>query len=358
MKNKKLYVTAAVIIILIALFGILSGQFGSGDDNDISDLKTSTVSRRDIGSTVLATGIIKPMVGAEVRVGSRVSGIVQNLHANIGDEVTKGQLIAQLDPTELQAKYNQANAALDNAKATFEYARVDLKRQKSLLDQKFISQNQYDLAEKAFEINKSLLEQAEANLDFAKVQLEYTRITAPISGVIASVSTQEGETVAASFNSPTFVTIINLDRLEVWTYVDETDIGRIHVGQKGMFSVDTYSDTDFEGTVTAIYPKAEIQDNVVNYISTVKINDNKEKILRPEMTTNVTIFLETRENVLTVPNAAVHRERGKKYVNVLEKNLPVKRYVTVGWKSGSYTEITEGLSENEKVIVGNFTIKN
>ncbi len=348
MKKKSYIITAVLIIILIFIFGY--SMLPDKNENR-EQYQTALVMRRDLGSSVLATGIVKAMVGAEVRVGSRVSGIVKKLHANVGDVVQKRQLIAELDPTELQAKYNQAKAALENAIANFEYAKLDLERQKSLIKQNYISQNQVDLAEKSFEVNKAQLEQAEANLEFAKVQLDYTKITAPIAGVVASVSTQEGETVAASFAAPTFVTIIDLDRLEVWAYVDETDIGRIQVGQSATFTVDTYPDTDFEGAVTAIYPKAVIQDNVVNYVVTLKITDHKEKTLRPEMTANVTIYLDARKGVLTISLSAIKRERGERFVTVLEGEKQVSRKVKTGWTSNGLIEIVSGLQEGEAVII-------
>lgn len=340
-------------ILGVVLLGVIlwSGSLFNTDQNENSDYRTVTVTQRDISTTVLATGIIKPKVGAEVRVGSRVSGIVKKLHANVGDFVEKGDLIAELDPTELQAKYNQAKAALENARANCQYAQLDLKRQQSLLEQNFISQNQYDMAEKSFEINKAQYEQAEANLEFAEVQLNYTRIRAPIAGVVASVSTQEGETVAASFSAPTFVNIIDLNRLEVWAYVDETDIGRIREGQRASFTVDTYMDTDFTGTVTAIYPKAEIQDNVVNYITTVDIHEFQGKQLRPDMTTTVTIYLDRRENVLAIPTTALRREQNSMVVTVLENGETHTQPVHTGWSSKGYTEIQEGLNEGQRVVI-------
>ena len=348
MKKKSYIIAAALIIILIFIF--VYSMLPDKNENR-EQYQTALVTRRDLGSSVLATGIVKAMVGAEVRVGSRVSGIVKKLHANVGDVVQKRQLIAELDPTELQAKYNQTKAALENAIANFEYAKLDLERQKSLIKQNYISQNQVDLAEKSFEVNKAQLEQAKANLEFAKVQLDYTNITAPIAGVVASVSTQEGETVAASFAAPTFVTIIDLARLEVWAYVDETDIGRIQDGQSAIFTVDTYPDTDFEGAVTAIYPKAVIQDNVVNYVVTLKITDHKEKTLRPEMTANVTIYLDARKGVLTIPLSAIKRERGERFVTVLEGEKQVSRKVKTGWTSNGLIEIVSGLQEDETVII-------
>lgn len=348
--KKKWYLIFGSIIAVVILYFIVSSFFSDSNEKT-NNYTTAAVTRRDIGSSVLATGIIKPMVGAEVRVGSRVSGLVKSLHANVGDYVKKGQIIAELEPSELEAKYNQSLASLQNTRANYEYAKLDFERQKSLSKQNFISQNQLDLAEKTFEINKAQVEQAEANLDFANVQLEYTKITAPISGIVSSVSTQEGETVAASFSAPTFVTIIDLERLEVWAYVDETDIGRIRENQKATFTVDTYSDTDFEGIITAIYPKAVIQDNVVNYVTTLKITDFREKILRPEMTTNVTIYLEMRKNVLTIPTSAIKRDKGERFVTVIEDDKQVQRKVKIGWNSNGTTEIISGLNEGEKVIV-------
>jgi len=351
MKGRKIYLLAISIVVLFMLVWLLITQSKRTDNSSEANAQTFKVTRRDIGYSVQATGIIKPKVGADVRVGSRVSGLVQHLYANIGDKVQKGDILAELDPTELQAEYDQAKAALDNARANFEYAKVDLKRQQSLLQQNFISRNQVDLAEKTFEITKAQVEQADANLAYADIQLGYTKIKAPISGVIASVSTQEGETVAARFSAPTFVTIIDLNRIEVWAYVDETDIGRIKVGQRAEFTVDTYSDIDFEGEVTAIYPKAFIQDNVVNYVATTKITDNKGKELRPEMTTFVTIHLEERKNVLAIPTSAIRREKGDRIVYVNNKGTIISRPVKVGWNNNGFTEIILGLSEGEEVLL-------
>ena len=351
MKSKILWIGSSGIVAIILATGMAGGLSCKSNQKNLSSLQTAIVARQDIGSTVLATGIIKPMVGAEVQVGSRISGILKNLYANIGDVVKKGQLLAELDPIEYQAKYNQVAAALENARANMDYTRLDLERQQSLIKKNFVSQNQADMAKKAWQIAAAQFNQAEANLAYARIQLDYTKIRAPISGVVASVATQEGETVAASFSAPTFVNIIDLNRLEVWAYVDETDIGRIQQGQRTSFTVDTYADTDFEGKVTAIYPKAEIQNNVVNYVTTIVITDNKGKILRPEMTTTVSIFLETRQNVLAVPNGAIRREKGRKFLYILQQNQPVQRWIKTGWKNGNFTEITDGLYEGERVIL-------
>lgn len=348
-KMRKIYLFIGALIIIASAFFVWYYVYRSGS-NEKKQIQTAEVIRRDIGSNVLATGIIKPKVGAEVKVGSRVSGIVRKLRANIGDYVKAGQIIAELDDAELRAKLNQNLAAMSEAKADYDYAKLNFERQKSLLEQNYISQQQYDVSENALKIAEAQLKQAEANAEVAKVQLSYTTIYALTSGIISSVSTQEGETVMAGLSAPTFVNIIDLGRLEVQVYVDETDIGKIQDGQEATFTVDTYSGTDFKGTVTAIYPKAVIQDNVVNYIVVVEIEDFQNKILRPEMTTTVTIHLETRKNVLAIPSQAIQREKGERYVTVIKDGTRIKKKIKTGWYDTSYTEVMEGLKEGEFVL--------
>ena len=239
---------------------------------------------REQEAAVTATGVIKPRSGAEVRVGSRVSGVVQRLYVQIGDRVEKGEILAELETRELRARRAQAEATLASARADLGYAQADLRRKRELAAAQLIAPSELDLAERASAVAEQRVEEAAANLDFAATQLGYARITAPIRGVVSSISTREGETVAASFAAPTFVTLLDLDRLEVWAYVDETDIGRIHPGQTASFTVDTYPDQPFEGRVTAIYPQAEIRDNVVNYVAVVRFEVPRDRVLRPEMT--------------------------------------------------------------------------
>ena len=354
--SKKILFGLFILVIAALVTGFSMGLFPNNEDVQSMDWPTAPVKRVDISSTVLATGIVKPKVGAEVRVGSRVSGIVMKLYVSVGDRVPEGTLLAEIDPTEFEARLHQAEADLEVAKANLEFAVLDKNRQNELLGKELVSQNVADVAGRAHEVAEAEVKQAEANLEFARIQLEYTKIRAPISGVVASVSTQEGETVAASFAAPTFVTIIDLNRLEVWAYVDETDIGRVQKGQEAEFSVDTYSDVEFQGEVVAVYPSAEIQDNVVNYVTIIRISNDQGRILRPEMTTTVNIYLEKRENVLAVPNRAIRRERGRKYVYALEGHQPVKRWVKVGWKDSNHTEIVDGIEESEDVILGEVTL--
>ena len=366
-----------------------------------SAASSATVARRDFSSSVLATGAIQAQVGAEVRVGARISGKVERLYANIGDHVTKWEIVAELEKADLKAMAGQRQAELDLAQAKLaavesllpkeiDKAELDLEesqathtladkvreRTRQLHQQHAISEDELDQAEERYTVSKArvasarkALELAESRhaeerrqakaevaravsaLENASVQLSYATITAPIDGVIASVSTEEGETVAAGMQAPTFVTIIDLKRLQVDAYVDEVDIGKVKVGQRALFTVDAFPATDFEGKVSAIYPKAVIQDNVVNYDVVVDIETPYHGLLRPEMTASVTIFLEKREGVLAVPAKAVQRERGKNVVYVLADGRAKPREIKAGWRDGQWIEVASGLQEDEIVLL-------
>ncbi|MEO6528694.1 MAG: efflux RND transporter periplasmic adaptor subunit [Gemmatimonadaceae bacterium] len=312
------------------------------------------VVRRDVGSVVKATGVIKPRVGAEVRVGSRISGVVKRLFVQIGDTVAKGQLLATLDDRDLVSRRNEAAAALRQADADLRFNSADLSRKRVLLAANGISKSDAELAERASTVAEQQVARARASLDFATTQVEYARIVAPIAGVVASVSTQEGETVAASFAAPTFLTLLDPTRLEVWAYVDETDIGRIRMGQRALFTVDTYGDQEFEGRATAVYPKAEIRDNVVNYVTVVRFQPPSDRTLRPEMTTTVRIALGAREHALALPVGAVRWQDRRAYVlSSPRAGLVEKRWVTTGVRDERYWEIVAGVSEGDAVLVGN-----
>jgi macrolide-specific efflux system membrane fusion protein len=340
-------------------------------------------------------------VGAEVRVGARISGKVASLKANIGDRVTRGQVIAELEKADLEAVVAQRQAELQLAEARLfaverlmpteiQKAQHDISRwqascqlgqqiaarEAELLatdatstqaveeaqERLSVAKAELASAEKAHELLQARFEedrkQATAEIARARsalsntvVQLSYATITAPIDGVIASVATQEGETVAAGMQAPTFVTIIDLERLQVDAYVDEVDIGKVQPGQKASFTVDTFPGREFRGRVTAIYPKAVIQDNVVNYDVVVEILDEHGGILRPEMTASVTVLLEQKTDILAIPARAVKREQGKNVVYLARNGQPEMREITVGWKDGQWIEVLGGLEEGETVLL-------
>lgn len=347
----KRLVLGFLILGAVAAAVVLLGRT-SRDEDGSRGADVVRVARRDIGSVVTATGVVKPRVGAEVRVGSRASGVVRRLLVRIGDTVARGQLLAELDDRELVALHAQSTAALDSSQADLSYAVADLRRKRELSAAQIIAPSDLDLAERASAVAEQRLAQARANLAYTTTQLGYARIYAPIAGVVASISTQEGETVAASLAAPTFVTLLDLDRLEVWAYVDETDVGRIQNGQAARFTVDTYPDHEFAGRVTAIYPQAEIRDNVVNYVTVVRFEPPRDRVLRPEMTATVRIALEMRENVLAVPRRAVRREGGRQFVLCPRGDADIRRWIRTGSRDESFWEVVEGLREGDEVLVG------
>jgi multidrug efflux pump subunit AcrA (membrane-fusion protein) len=396
--RRALYIT---VIGALAVGAGLWWRYSGPVKADAAGDATAKVVRRDIVSTVLATGAVKPRVGAEVRVGARISGKVERLYANIGDVVKKGQVIAELEKADLEAMLAQwqadlrmaeakshavenlrpkeiekAEADVTKCEASAVLARKELERQQCLVnkgvgtrqvleqaqEQLSVTDAQFASARKALELAKvgytEDARQARANLDRAgaavrnaEVQLSYATITAPIDGVIGSVSTQEGETVAAGLNAPTFVTIIDLSRLQVDAYVDEVDIGKVKPGQKATFTVDSFPSREFSGKVIAIYPKAVIQENVVNYDVVVEIADKYDGLLRPEMTASVTVQLDARENVLAVPAKAVKREKGKNVAYLVSNGQTQPREVKVGWKDSQWIEIMSGLDEGQTVLL-------
>jgi len=359
-----------------------------------------TVAPRTFTAAVVAIGAVKPQIGAEVRVGSRLSGRVWRLRANIGDRVEKGAVLAELETAELDAVVAQRTAELtlaqarrtgldalapgEEARAQADVARFEAearlaaeerRRQQALLvkglvprataeaaeDRHAVAQADLESARRALDLVRAELgeqrTQADADIARARAALEsasvdraFTVLRAPISGVVASVATQEGETVAAGLSAPTFVTIIDLDRLQLNAYVDEVDIGKIAAGQSVSFTVDAFPAADFTGQVTAIYPGATIQDNVVKYVVAVDIADTGGGLLRPEMTANVRIQLEER-TALAVPARAIRQEAGRSVVYVVAGEASVARPVRLGWRDGPWTEVAEGARAGERILV-------
>lgn len=352
---------ALIVVVVLALAGTAAVFVGRKDGSPGGAAPAGDdivpVVRRDIGTVVKATGVIRPMIGAEVRVGSRISGVVRRLFVRVGDRVAKGQLLAELDDRELAARHAEAASARDVAQANLQFARSDLRRKRELHAEQLLPPADLDVAERACAVAERQNAQAEASLEYAATQVSYTRIVAPIGGIVSSVATQEGETVAASFATPTFVTLLDLQRLEVRAYVDETDIGRIRVGQAARFTVDTYANREVPGRVATVYPQAEIRDNVVNYVTIVRFAAPPGCVLRPEMTAAVRIAVDERAGVLAVPLRAVRREGGRPFVLCDRGGAVERRWVTTGVRDERYWEISDGLREGDRVLVGEVTVK-
>ena len=363
------------------------------------DFKFQPVTRHDMHQKVLATGTVTLKTGAEVKIGARISGQVKNLLVKIGDFIRAGEIIAIIEHEDLLSRVARFQADLDAEKARLEKIRAEgpLEISKSLaereelqvqikLAQKMLGRNQelnkkgfvsttvLDEAEEKLEVLKAginlaneelklkqsqlkndsrlaeaMVDKARANLDEEEIQLTYATIRAPIDGIVAFVSTQEGETVVASLNAPTFVTLINLRKLEVTVFVDETDIGRIEVGQTAKFTVDTYAEQFFNGKVREIHPKAVVKDNVVNYEVILDIEKTNVAKLRPEMTANVVVTTGTRKNVLTLPKEAIKRENKKTFVVMQISDGLKDEPVELGWRDGGKVEVTSGLNEGDQV---------
>ena len=344
--NRKWWVLVAMM--MVAAVGIyswaLEGQADQQQPRQSVRLDLDTLSE-----TVIATGVIRPMVGAEVNVGSRISGTVVNLPVEVGDTVEIDQLLAELETTALEAAADQVRAEVALARPRVELAESVLNRRQRLAAQGLASEEDLDTAQRDLAVERAQLEVSKARLRSAEIILGYSRITAPIRGVVAEVTTREGETVAADFSAPTFVTILDLDRLEVLAYVDETDIGRVEVGQPATFTVDTYPEMEFEATVNNIQPRAELQNSVVNYVVRLDFEPVENFILRPEMTAHVRMVVAEREGVLTAPRNALIRRDGLQFVVVEREGEWTESGVRTGWRSESKVEILSGVREGDVI---------
>jgi len=348
------WIGAAALLAIGLGTGWVSGRRleGAGVPADPDGWQTVTVERRDIGATVLATGVVRPRVGAQVAVGSRASGILRKLHVTVGDHVRSGQLLAELDPVEFETQVERAEAQLLSARTERAWAEQEYDRLRQLGAAAAATPVEVGSARRSLDTAAAREREATAALAAANVQLGFTRITAPIDGVVGSITTQEGETVAASFAAPTFLTIVDLDRLEVWAWVDETDIGRIDVGQSARFTVDAWPDESFDGRVSAVRPTAEIRDNVVNYITIIEFESHRDRVLRPEMTTTVGITLEGQSQAISVPNGALRRDSDGTYVLVPNGDRLDRRSVTTGFRGSEFTELLDGVVAGESVVLG------
>ena len=365
------------------------------------DYKFKKIIRNDVSQKVLATGTVSLKTGAEVKIGARISGQLDNLMVKIGDIVKAGDTIATIEHEDLLARVaqfaadlkeeevrlakikqegpleiNRLKAALEERNVQIFLAEKMLSRNQSLKSKGIISEATVDqtdehlmvlnaqikLAKEEIKLAKARsqndillqevkVEKAHANIREEKTQLSYATITAPIDGVVAFVSTQEGETVVASMSAPTFVTLIDLKKLEVTAYVDETDIGKIKEKQKANFTVDAFPKNIFDAVIREIRPKAVIKDNVVNYEVMLDISKINIALLRPEMTANITVTTGTHNNVLVIPRGAVKRS-GKKSFAVIKEGANVsEKAIELGWRDGDMQEITSGLSEEDEVGV-------
>jgi RND family efflux transporter MFP subunit len=344
----------AVIGSLVAAAGIAGGTYWAmnqaADEEAAAPVaRFATPERRTIASTVLATGIIRLRVGAEVRVGSQLSGIVEELNVTVGSQIERGDVIARIDSRGLLARLDQAQAQVAVFEQEVRRAEVELQRAKQLDLERLIAATEVEDRTLDLADVSARLEKARRDAAVVATDLGYATIRAPISGTVASVTTQQGETVAAAFATPTFATIIAENELELVAMVDETDIGNVETGNPVLFTVEADPATEFDGRVKQVAPKGSIISGVVNFEVMITI-DTPEKVLKPDMTANVSIRTAERE-AWVLPSQSVQRDGFERFILVDEGGELVKRSVTVGTQEAGFIEIRQGLGPDDRVAI-------
>ncbi len=364
-----------VIILLIVLAGLLGGYAFLKKNGPVERFKTEKATRGDIRSIVMATGTVNAVT--TVLVGTQVSGTIKNIYVDFNSYVKRGQLLAQIDPATFDGQVQQARANLAAAEANvkksgaaYSEARRQLERNRQLFSRRLIARSDLDTAETneisaAAQVEASIAqaEQTKAALRVAETNLQYTRIISPVDGMVISRNVDVGQTVAASFQTPTLFNIArDLAKMQINTSVDEADIGKIREGQKVEFTVDAYPEKILKGKVSVIRNAPITVQNVVTY-DVIVLVQNPEMILKPGMTANVSLIVAERNQVLEVPNAALRfRPADKNMAKVTERKGPVvwrlenkqlKRVsITTGISNGSSTEVVAGdLQAGDELIV-------
>lgn len=356
---KPAVVIAAGIAALLLATGAWWGWTRLADDGGAAPERTFvTPERRKVGATVLATGILRTRVGGEVRVGAQLSGIVEKLNVVVGSKISKGDVIATIDARPLEARLSQARAQIAVTEQELRRAEVELARSEQLDKQRLVARS--DVEDKALGVSeaRARLEKARRDAAVVETDLKYAVIRSPITGTVASVTTQEGETVAASFSTPTFATIIEDGALELIALVDETDIGNVALGNPVSFTVESFPALEFAGRVERIAPKGTIISGVVNFEVMISIDSPLEQApveqskpqLKPDMTTNVSIRTAERD-ALVLPSAAIQKDDSGRYVWVETNGGLQRRTVTVGARDAGITEIREGVAAGDRVLL-------
>ena len=388
MKRSRRWSTIAVALLLLAASGYAMYRY---QDRGEEGFLTEGVSRGSVIATVTASGTVNPV--SNVQVGTYVSGPIQAIYADFNSRVTKGQLVAKIDPAPFQVKVKSSEAAVATAKARVLKDRADLEfkklsygRSQKLLEKSFISQNDLDTAKSNHDqaaaqlaLDEAAVRQAEADLEAARIQLSYTDIRSPVDGVVVSRSVDVGQTVAASFQTPTlFLIAQDLTKMQVDANVSESDIGNVAVGQEVTFRVDAYPDRDFHGAVRQVRNAPINVQNVITYDVVVAV-DNPKLELRPGMTATITVTTARADDVLRVPvralrfrpdrsarpegaptrgpggeqNAKRGGPRSPAVFVPTQDGRPKRVAIQIGVQNEAYAELASGdLHENDPLIVG------
>lgn len=361
MNKKKTLVIVAVAAIAALAVWLLSG----GKKEEKITFDTAAVAPANIMNSITATGTIEPVTS--VTVGTQVSGIVSKLFVDYNSVVRKGQVIAELDKTNLMSQLNTAKTQLATAQSLLNYQTANYKRYKTLFEKGLVAADDFDNAKLSYTQAKEQVVSAKEEVQRAQTNLGYATITSPIDGVVLSKSVEEGQTVAASFSTPELFTIAqDLTNMQVVADVDEADIGDVKEGERVTFTVDAYPDDTFEGEVKQVRQEATTTNNVVTYEVVISA-PNADLKLKPGLTANVTIYTAERKGVLSVPSKAlrftpqketvgkmkiVDVANAKNKVWTIEGNSIVAHKVNIGMTDGTNTQIVSGIAEGTKVITG------
>lgn len=366
--SKKIIISSFVLVV----FAIVAYSFIKGNDAIFIEAKTITAKKENVTRMVTATGTIEPIT--QVEVGTQVSGVVEKIYVDYNSEVKQGQLIAELDKTNLKASVTQSQAAYDNAVRQKNYMQIIFDRQKSLYDNQVISKSDFEDAQYNYETAKGTVTQRLSDLESAKTNLSYADIYAPIDGVVLSKAIDEGQTVAASFSTPTLFTIAqDLSEMQVEADVDEADIGDVKEGQRVEFSVDAYLGETFEGLVTQVRLDPTVTSSVVTYTVVIKA-DNPDFKLKPGLTATISIYTLELKDVLTaeakainfkpesetlasyntqhnLPANSINLSKNETAIWVLGSNESItQKTITLGASDGVNVQILSGVTEGEKLV--------
>lgn len=359
LKISKVWIAMTVVVIIAVAAWALSGE----KEKEEINFKQEKVSLQTLQNSVTATGTIEAVTS--VTVGTQVSGIVNKLYVDYNSQVKKGQVIAELDKTNLLSELNTAKANMASAQSQLNYQSANMKRYQTLYQKGLVSTDDYESALLTYRQAKEQVATAKEQVQRAQTNLGYATITSPIDGTVISKSVEEGQTVAASFNTPELFTIAkDLTNMQVVADVDEADIGAVKEGDRVTFTVDAYPDDTFEGTVKQVRLQATTTNNVVTYEVVISAQ-NADLKLKPGLTANVTIYTQERTGVLAVANKALRftptKEtvgkdmkivdcKGKNKVWTLDGKTLTAHPVSIGQTDGMHTEITKGLKAGQQIV--------
>ena len=362
--NKKVWYAIGVLVVILIAWSMLRG----GKKEEKVSFETIKVEKKNIHTSITATGTIEPVTS--VTVGTQVSGIVSKLYVDYNSVVKKGQVIAELDRTNLISELNTAKANLASSESSMAYEKANYNRYKTLYDKGLVSADEYESALLSYRKAMEDVNTKRESVKKAQTNLGYATITSPIDGVVLSKSVEEGQTVAASFNTPELFSIAqDLTDMRVIADIDEADIGGVKEGQRVSFTVDAFPDDHFEGQVTQVRQQATTESNVVTYEVVISA-PNKDLKLKPGLTANVTIFTMEKNDVMAVPSKALRfiptealLEKGRTIsdcegdhkVWTLENNTFKAHKVEIGTSNGVMTEIISGIPEGMEILT-DFTI--